>query len=104
MSSAPRMVLFLAAAVLLAVAGAIGQVTDVSIGPSPRIPSINCGTSTSRIDHGTNGLNIPCDDAITNRLGWVYTALLLSVLSAAVAHVTPSRFTDTTGDATPPAA
>lgn len=104
MSSALRMVLFLVAAVLLAVVGAIGLVTDVSTESSPRFPSISCGTSAHRIEHGTNGLNIPCDDAIMKRLGWVYTALLLAVLSAAVAHATPLRPTDTTGDATPPAA
>ncbi|MEO6083051.1 MAG: hypothetical protein ABIQ18_08080 [Umezawaea sp.] len=98
------MVLLFVAAGLLAVVGVIGLVTDVSTEPNPRFPSISCGTSVSRIDHGTGGSGMACDYAITNRRGWAYTALLLSVLSAAVALATPFRPTDTTGDATPPAA
>lgn len=104
MSSALRMVLLLVAAVLLAGVGAIGLVTDVSIKPNPRFPSISCGTSVSRIDYGTGGRGMACDDEIMNRRGWAYTALLLSVLSGAVAHAISFRLTGTTGDATPPAA
>ncbi len=104
MSSALRMVLLLVTACLLAVVGAIGLVTDVSTKPNPRFPSASCGTSVSRIDYGTGGRGMLCDNAIMGRRGWAYSALLLSVLGAAVALVTPFRPTDTTGDATPPAA
>ena len=100
MSSALRMVLLLVAAVLLAGVGAIGLVTDVSIKPNPRFPSISCGTSVSRIDYGTGGRGMLCDNAIEGRRIWAYGALLLSVLSAAVALGTRLRPTD----ATPPAA
>lgn len=104
MSSALRTVLFLFAAVLLAVVGAIGLVTDVSTEPNPHLPSVSCGTSASQIDHGTGGYGMLCDDAMTDRRAWAYTALLLSVLGAAVALATASRPTDTLSDATPPAA
>ena len=104
MSSTLRMVLLLVAAVLLAVVGAIGLVTEVSTEPNPRLPSVSCGTSGSRIDHGTGGYGMLCDNAIMNRRMWAYSALLLSVLAAAVALATPFRPTDTTSDATPPAA
>ena len=104
MSSALRMVLLLVAAVLLAVVGVIGLVTDVSTKPNPTLRSVSCGTSVSRIDYGTGGYGMLCDDAIMARRGWAYTALLLSVLGAAVALATPFRPTNTTSDATPPAA
>jgi hypothetical protein len=95
-SSALRMVLLLVAAVLLAVVGAIGLVTDVSTKPNPRFPSVSCGTSVSRIDYGTGGRGMLCDDAIVGRRMWAYGALLLSVLGAAVALATPLRPTDAT--------
>lgn len=104
MSPALRMVLLLVAAVLLAVVGAIGLVTDVSTEPNPRLRSVSCGTSVSRVDHGTGGWGMLCDDAIMNRRMWAYSALLLSVLGAAIALATPFRPTDTTSGATPPAA
>jgi NO-binding membrane sensor protein with MHYT domain len=103
-SSALRTVLCLVAAVLLAVVGAIGLVTDVSTEPNPTLPSVSCGTAVSRIDHGTGGWGMSCDNAIMDRRMWAYSALLLSVLGAAVALATPFRPTDTTSDATPPAA
>ncbi|WP_157620888.1 hypothetical protein [Saccharothrix sp. NRRL B-16348] len=98
------MALLLVAAVLLAVVGTIGLVTDVSTEPNPTLPSVSCGTSVSRIDHGTGGYGMMCDNDIMDRRFWAYTALLLSVLAAAVSLATPFRPTDTTSDATPPAA
>ncbi|MEV0679255.1 hypothetical protein AB0I60_22305 [Actinosynnema sp. NPDC050436] len=99
----------LVAAGLLVVVGVVGLVTDVSADiPSTMASTYSgpsgCGSAFSRIDRGTGGLGILCDDAIAARRAGSIAALLLGVVGAVVVFAKRSRSTDTTGDATPPAA